>query len=166
MDRPANVVSTEEVDWLGRSHGQRYELRRKCLALAAGGTRLGCSLYEVPPGKRSFPYHYHLGNEEAFYILEGTGTMRLPSGEVPIKAGDYIALPLGEKSAHQIVNTSSAPLRYLCMSTMSEPDISVYPENGKVGFFAGAAPGGRMEHRTLEGFVMLDSRVDYWHGEE
>lgn len=166
MDRPANVVSAEKVDWVGRSHGKRYELRRKCLALAAGGTRLGCSLYEVPPGKLSFPYHYHLGNEEAFFILEGQGTLRLPAGNVPIQAGDYIALPTGEASAHQIVNTSDAPLRYLGMSTMSEPDIGVYPETGKVGFFAGAAPGGRQEQRTLEGFVRLDSRIDYWDGEE
>ena len=166
MERPANIVHTDEVDWYDKSHGKRYEWRRKCLGLEAGSRKLGCSLYELMPGKQSFPYHYHHGNEEAIYMLEGEGVLRLPSGNVPVKAGDYIALPIGEASAHQVLNMSGAPLRYLCVSTMSEPDISVYPDTGKVGFFAGAAPGGRNELRTLEGFVRLDACVDYWHGEE
>ena len=29
-----------------------------------GAELIGCSLYEVPPGKRAWPYHYHDANEE------------------------------------------------------------------------------------------------------
>ncbi|HZI92929.1 MAG TPA: cupin domain-containing protein [Patescibacteria group bacterium] len=166
MNRPGNVVHLDRIDWIEQSHGKRYGWRRKRLAIEAGGSRLGCSLYELAPGQQSFPYHYHCANEEAIFVLDGKGTLRLPTGEVAIESGDYVALPPGEKSAHQVINGSNAPLRYLCMSTMIEPEISVYPETNKVGFFVGAAPGAPNEQRTMEGFVRLESRVDYWDGEE
>jgi len=54
--------------------------RRTKLAAAAGGDRLGCSLYELPPGKKSWPFHYHTGNEAALYVLAGTGRLRTPEG--------------------------------------------------------------------------------------
>lgn len=53
------------------------KLRRKQLGNAAGGEQLGCSLYEMPPGQESWPYHYHTANEEAMYVLAGRGTLRL-----------------------------------------------------------------------------------------
>ncbi len=57
----------------------------------AGGKRLGCSLYELPPGKKSWPYHYHTGNEEAIFVLEGGG-----GDERTLESGDYAAFPVGE----------------------------------------------------------------------
>ena len=84
-------------------------------------------MYEVPPGKRAWPYHYHLANEEAVYVLE---------------AGDRVALKKGEAGAHGVINTSEVPLRYLYFPTMAEPDVLVYPDSRKIGISAGSAPGG------------------------
>jgi hypothetical protein len=42
--------------------------------LVAGGEKLGYSLYEVPLGRRAWPCHYHHANEEAIYVLYGSGT--------------------------------------------------------------------------------------------
>jgi hypothetical protein len=42
--------------------------------LVAGGEKLGCSLYEVPLGRRAWPCHYHRANEEAIHVLYGSGT--------------------------------------------------------------------------------------------
>jgi hypothetical protein len=64
-----------------------------------------------------------------------------------------------------MTNTSSQPCRYLVISTMQEPDIGVYPDSDKVGVFAGAAPGGLAELRTLSGFFRRSAAVDYWDGE-
>ena len=166
MDRPINVVHVEQVAWKDTALGDRYGWRRKQLGAAAGGVKIGCSLFELPPGRRSYPYHYHCANEEAIYVLEGSGSLRLPGGEITIGPGDYAALPATREGAHQVVNTSNVPLRYLCISTMLEPDLSVYPDSGKVGFFAGSAPGGSPERRSVEGFVRLESRVGYWEGED
>jgi len=56
----------------------------------------------VPPGGRAWPYHYHLGKEEAIYVLIGSGTLRLGEREVTLSRGDYVGLPVEEAGAHQI----------------------------------------------------------------
>lgn len=165
MDHP-NVVNENELEWGEQSRSERFGHYRKALGSAARGEKLGCSLYEVPPGRRAWPYHYHLANEEAIYVLDGSGTLRIGREEVALSRGDYVALPVGEAGAHQIINTSGEPLRYLCLSTMVEPDVLIYPDSGKVGLFAGSAPGGPKEKRTLNKYLRADAEVDYFEGEE
>lgn len=161
-----NVVSEEEMQWTEQFHGEKFGFRRKQLGIAAGGEKLGCSLYEVPSGCRAWPYHYHLANEEAVYVVEGSGTLRIGEEEIEIREGNYMAFPVGEKWAHQIVNTSDRVLRYLCFSTMTEPEVGFYPDSGKFVVFAGSAPGGPKEKRTLTKFLRADAEVGYWEGEE
>lgn len=164
MDRPPNVIDEEALNWEEQAHGPRFNWKRKKLAAATGAKKLGCSLYELAPGHRSWPYHYHCANEEGIYVLTGKGTLRLSGQEVPISQGDYITLPPGTDHPHQIVNTSAAPLRYLCFSTMIEPDITMYPDSGKFGLFVGAPPGAGK--RTMTAYLPASAQVDYWHGEE
>lgn len=74
-------------------------------------------------------------------MLEGRGRLRLADGEHPIRAGDFIAAPAGGvETAHQIINDSDQLLTYLCVSTMIEPEVVQYPDSGKLGAIAGAAP--------------------------
>ena len=77
MREHSNVVNEQDLEWGEQSHGEKIGYRRKQLNSVAGGEKLGCSLYEVPPGRRAWPYHYHLANEEAIYVLEGSGTLRI-----------------------------------------------------------------------------------------
>lgn len=98
-------------------------------------------------------------------MLAGRGSLRLGDRRIPVEAGDYVALPAGEATAHQLENDGAETLRYLCFSTMIEPDIMLYPDTGKVGVFAGAPPGGPKEKRTLHAFLRGDATVDYWDGE-
>ena len=165
VDRP-NVVGDGDLQWDEQSHGEQFGYRRKQLGSAAGGEKLGCSLYEVPPGRRAFPHHYHLANEEAIYVLEGSGTLRIGEEEIRVSEGDYVALPARAEAAHQLVNSSESVLRYLCFSTMIEPDVMVYPDSGKVGIFGGAAPGGPKAKRTFSKFLRGDAKVGYYDGEE
>ena len=74
-------------------------------------------------------------------------------------------MPVGESGAHQVINTSDEPLRYLCFSTMIEPDAMIYPDFGKIGVFAGSAPGGPKEKRTFSRFLRGDAEVGYYEGE-
>jgi uncharacterized cupin superfamily protein len=166
MANHPNVVGEGDLEWSGQSHGEKFACRRKQLSRAAGGEKVGCSLYEVPPRRQAWPYHYHLANEEAIYVLEGAGTLQICGQEVRISEGDYVALPARAQAAHEIVNSSEAVLRYLCFSTLVEPDVMVYPDSGKVGIFGGAAPGGRKEERTFSKFLRGDAEVRYYEGEE
>lgn len=158
------TVNEADLEWTELERGETG-FRRKQLGEAAGSEAIGASLYELPPGRRSWPYHYHEGNEEALYVLDGTGTVRLDGDTRPLEAGDYVALPAGEAGAHRVINDGETPLQYLMVSTMDDPDVTVYPDSGKVGVFAGSPPGGRDE-RTVEGYYPLDADVDYWAGEE
>ena len=166
MSEHPNVVSTGDLEWMEQSHGEKFGFKRKFLGAATGGEGLGCSLYEVLPGKRAWPRHYHLANEEAIFVLEGRGTLRIGEKEVAISAGDYATLLAGEEGSHQVINTSDAPLRYLCFSTMVAPDVTVYPDSNKVGIFGGSAPGGPKERRTFSKFLKADAEVVYYEGEE
>ena len=158
MSRPPNVVHQDQVPVTHQTHGQRFEFLRRQLGAAAGGKKIGTSLVELPPGKRSWPFHAHYSNEEAIFILEGEGFVRLPAGETPVRAGHYIVFPVGPEHAHQMINRSNAPLRYLVLSTLSYPEIAEYPDTGKVGLLAtGSAPMRRV------GYLR---EADYWDGEE
>jgi uncharacterized cupin superfamily protein len=50
MREHPNVVNKQDLEWGEQSHGEKFSFRRKQLGSAAGGEKLGCSLYEVPPG--------------------------------------------------------------------------------------------------------------------
>ena len=152
-------TNVDDLEWSTTERGETG-FRRKQLAEAAGGEDLGCSLYELTAGRRSWPYHYHTGNAEALFVLEGEGTLRLDGDEVPLTAGDYVALPAGERGAHRVVNDSGGTLRYLMVSTMDDPEVTVYPDSEKVGVFAGSPPGGR-EERHVHGYYRRAEAVDY-----
>ncbi|MFD1571472.1 cupin domain-containing protein [Halorubrum laminariae] len=153
-------VNADELAW-SEPDDDAAGWRRKRLGAAAGGNALGCSLYELPPGERSWPYHYHTANEEALYVLAGEGRLRLDGESHPLRADDYVAFPADESGAHRVVNDGDATLRYLVVSTMREPDVTVYPDSGKFGVYVGSPPGGRAE-RTLDGYYRIGDDVDYW----
>ena len=140
-------------------------VRRTRRAGEADGDELGCSLYELPPGGKSWPFHYHGANAEAVYVLAGEGTLRGDAGERPLEPGDYVAFPPGPTGSHRVVNDGDDPLRYLATSTMREPDVMVYPDSEKVGVFSGAPPGGDGE-RDVDAFFRRADAVSYWDGEE
>jgi uncharacterized cupin superfamily protein len=169
MKRPraskgAPIVDQAEPPWVAGPTLPKYRWRSKALGQVAGSQKLGCTLMELPGGAHSWPVHFHTANEEAIYVLEGSGVLRLGETEHPVSVGDYIALLPGEQNAHQMANDSpDEVLRYLCFSTMVQPDIVVYPESGKVGLFIGAAPGEK-GFQDLVRFVR-DEEVDYWEDE-
>jgi uncharacterized cupin superfamily protein len=160
-DRHPNVVNETDLPWTELGHGEKFGVRNRRLGTAAGGQRLGCSLYEQPPGKCAFPYHAHFHNEEAVYVLEGEGIMRIGDKEVALRAGDYVALPPGDGHAHQIINRSDKTLRYLAISTLNEPEIVKYPDSNKIAMVMGKAP-----NPVTRVILAVTPSVDYWQGEE
>ena len=129
-----NKTSLLECDDQALEQGE-FAFRRKRLGADAGGKGLGVSWFELQPGKKAFPLHYHLANDEAVFILEGEGILRLGDEEHQLRAGDYVAFNPGPPG-HQILNRSRAPLRFLALSTLKEPEVAVYPDSKKVGLLA------------------------------
>jgi uncharacterized cupin superfamily protein len=123
---------------------------------ALGGELLGATLYELPPGQRTFPYHWHAANEELLLVLGGRPTLRTPEGERELEPGDLVVFPRSPAGLHQLRNESDEPARLFMLSTRNAPEIVEYPDSGKVGIFSGhGAP--RM--------LRADAEAGYWDGE-
>jgi uncharacterized cupin superfamily protein len=142
-----------------------YDRRRVAIGNRIGARKLGYNLTVVAPGKRNCPFHSHRIAEEMFFILEGSGELRMGSERHPIRAGDFIACPPGGPDhAHQIINTGEVELRYLAVSTTDSPDICEYPDSGKYLVYAAGDPA----EGNAGPFHVIgrdSASLDYWDGE-
>ena len=132
-----------------------FEWRRK----RVGGDHLGASLYALPPGQATFPYHYEIGNDELLVVITGSPSLRSPDGERELKPGDCIHFPSGETGAHQVVNRSREEARILLVSSFATPRAAVQVDSRKMMIRWGVQP----EERA---WFPLDSATDYWQDEK
>ena len=144
----------------------RYDPRVARIAPMLGAQKLGYNLTVLPPGKRGYPFHNHRVNEEMFFVLQGEGEVRIGTERHAIRPGDIIACPPGDpESAHQIINTGSADLRYLSISTREYPEVCEYPDSGKFGVMADYGPAADGTPQFFRVIGRQGESVDYWEGE-
>jgi quercetin dioxygenase-like cupin family protein len=62
------------------------------------------------PGSQ-VPYHYHKNRESIIIFISGEGIEIIEGEEFPVKTGDVLFIPAGEK--HTTLNRSDHDLRYL-----------------------------------------------------
>jgi uncharacterized cupin superfamily protein len=141
-----------------------FSYRRARLGRQAGAQRLGVSLYDVPPGQATFPYHFHSANEELLIVLEGHPSLRGPEGWRELAPGDVVAFKVGPDGAHQLVNRSDAVVRALVISEMNAPELSGYPDTGKVAAM-NRAPGSPPVPDEVFSVFRSEDAVDYWQDE-
>ncbi len=140
MSDARRIVNLAEVPLKDSGDGKSFQARVGRVGPTLGLTGLGCTLTVVPAGKRAYPFHRHHVFSELFYILSGSGEVRLDDRTLPVRAGDLIASPAGAE-AHQIVNTGKDELRYLAISDMDTVDVIDYPDSEKMGVAAGVKNG-------------------------
>jgi mannose-6-phosphate isomerase-like protein (cupin superfamily) len=70
-----------------------------------------------PPGPRRLiaPLHMHHGDDEAWYVLEGTLQVQVGDNEVQASAGSGVFVPRG--TPHTYWNPGPGPVRYLLIMT-------------------------------------------------
>jgi uncharacterized cupin superfamily protein len=96
------------------------------------GTHLVGAVWELDPGASSGPYHVHHGTEELLVVLDGSPTLRTPDGERELKRGDVVHFPVGEDGAHQVLNRSDGPARYLMVAAHTGMDVIEYVDERQV----------------------------------
>lgn len=162
------VVNIHELETIENvpEGSTRYGAKIAQVGKALEMTGPGAMYVVVESGRRAFPFHNHLGNDEMFVILDGTGLYRFGSEELPVKPGDVCAAPRGGPDrAHQLVNAGDRPLRYLGISTLQDPDIIEYPDSGKFGALA-IAPGPDFWRAHFRHIGRRGDAVGYYDGEE
>jgi uncharacterized cupin superfamily protein len=154
------------VDFPGASGApEKFSCKLGDIGRRLGAQKLGYNVTVVPPGKRAFPFHSHRVNEEMFFVIEGAGEVRIGTETYPIKAGDVIAHPPGgPETAHQIVNSSGAELKYLAVSTRISPEIADYPDSGKFGVLAELTEADG-KPKILRHIARAEASLNYWEGE-
>lgn len=126
-------VNINEVPYKHKNEHKDYEYFKHVL-IPAGSSLCAASLYEIPPKKAAYPYHFHVKNEEMFYIISGTGLLKTPEGERTVSAGDFLFFPPNENGAHKLTNNSeSEKLVYLDFGTRNDLDAAFYPDSNKIG---------------------------------
>ena len=150
------IVRTRDMAWTDVLMQGRFGQRRKEL----GGQKLNGGLWELPPGKTSFPLHAHAAVEEALFVVSGHAKVRTPAGDSEIGPGDFVSFSAGGP-AHQLVNDGAEPLVYVAVSSFSEADVVHYPRSGKVAYRV-----GYREQMDRKLFRAGDAVQDYLEGED
>jgi uncharacterized cupin superfamily protein len=135
------------------------EWRRAKLGEQAGCEHLGISLYELAPGQ-GMVFHYHVQREELMIVLVGRVALRTAEGWEELPEGEVVAFPRGERGAHGFENRTDAPVRVLMLSEMTGPNVSVYPDENRVGVF----DAGRREERRFGALFDLGAAISDYGG--
>lgn len=151
--------AVESVGWDDWAEGTRFGGRVRVLSdTRKGGMKIGVSIEELPPGKQSCPFHFHMVEEEHMLILEGQATLRLGEARHLVKAGDFVSFRAGEASGHCLINESDAPCRFLMIGDNSPNEVCVYPDSGKMAVNA-------LKKVLPDDVFDMTATRDYWDGE-
>jgi uncharacterized cupin superfamily protein len=158
---PKPLMNLDEVVFDDVEENGLYTSSRGQIGVHIGARQLGYNLTVLPPGKAQCPFHSHHGEEEMFFILEGSGELRFGDQRYPLRANDVVACPTGgAEVAHQIINTGPTVMRYLSLSNLVDLEACEYPDSQKVLVSAGqrGQPGLRKLFRA-------ENTVDYYDRE-
>jgi uncharacterized cupin superfamily protein len=146
-----------EQDWDGDNDRSGYRHKVTAIGERLGSHLLGGSLYELPPGEKTWPYHYEIGCEEWLIAVSGRPTLRGADGDRELEPGDVAVFPEGPAGAHQVINGSDEPCRILILSSKSPLAIVHYPDSGKVGLWS--------QSEGYQALLRNEPKLDYWEGE-
>jgi uncharacterized cupin superfamily protein len=153
--RRVNLFQAAADDRSDRPDGYRLAYTR--LAPQIGASKIGATVYDLPPGQSSFPYHYEYGCEEWLLVVAGRPTLRHPGGEDVLDPGDLVCFAEGPEGAHKVTNDADETARIVILSTKAVPAVAVYPDSDKIGVFT--------EGESDDLMVRRESYVDYWDRE-
>ena len=154
-----DAIKHSKIDQIPVSHKcdhEGYEYYRRKFVPFGGANNAMVSIYEIPPKKTAYPYHFHHKNEETFYILSGRGILKTPEGERTVTGGELLFFPAGLEGAHKLTNASETEmLVYIDFDVVHDLDIAVYPDSDKIGIWG----------MGINQIFPKTANVDYYDGE-
>ena len=149
-------MKIETLDSKHKHEHADYEYDKKSFISFGEARQTLVSVYEIPPLKSAYPYHYHHKNEETYYIISGKGLLKTPEGDSVVEVGDLLFFPANSSGAHKLTNMSTTEkLVYIDFDVVHEVDVTVYPDSNKIGIWG----------KGINKVFKEDSAVDYYDGE-
>src|SRR3954471_10647208 len=99
--RPSNLMKIPNADFLERTSSEN----------------LGARLWRLPP-KSANTLHKHMRSEEFYFVLEGTGRMRV--GEETLTVPKYAAVLVGPNELRQVFNDTDDEVLWLIIGAPEE----------------------------------------------
>jgi uncharacterized cupin superfamily protein len=132
--RPTAVVADQVKPRTGSFYPEPFRSRvlpreKRPLGDAFGLTKIGVNLTTLGPGKESSMRHHHTLEDELVFVLEGEVVLRTNEGEQVLGPGMCAGFPAGSGNAHQLVNRTARPARYLEFSNRDKSDTAEYPDD-------------------------------------
>jgi uncharacterized cupin superfamily protein len=93
-----------------------------------GVKNFGVNLTTLAPNSQSALLHRHCKQDEFIFVLEGEPTLVTDEGETPLKPGMCAGFP-AKGVAHQLVNRTDQPVRYLEIGDRTPDDEASYPRD-------------------------------------
>ena len=101
---------------------------RRRLGDAAGLTQFGVNLLKLPPGQWSSQRHWHAGEDEFVYVLEGEVVLVTDAGDEVMRTGDCAGFRAGDPDGHQLQNRSSRDALVLEVGSRRPGGLIDYPD--------------------------------------
>jgi len=102
---------------------------RRCLGDLAGLTQFGVNLTHLPAGCWSSQRHWHSGEDEFIFVVEGEVVLVTGSGEERLRAGDCAGFKAGVDDGHHLQNRSDRDAVVLEVGARRPDDDEVfYPD--------------------------------------
>jgi uncharacterized cupin superfamily protein len=137
-----------------------YASRELQIGPTLGATGWGGTIYELRPGERICPYHWHVAEEEWLVVLSGTPTLREPDGEQVLRAWDVAVFRRGPGGAHEVRNDTDQTASVLMLASVAQLEMCVYPDSGKIGAWWEDEEGNLTGLRNRP-----EANIGYWEGE-
>ncbi|MBU3035088.1 cupin domain-containing protein [Tritonibacter mobilis] len=99
---------------------------------SGGLTQFGAFEEILPPGSSSSVKHWHAGEDEMVYVLEGEVTLHEGDDSVVMRPGDAATFKAGDPVGHCMQNNSDTEVRYLVIGTRSPRDVVTYPDHNRI----------------------------------
>ncbi|WP_411890979.1 cupin domain-containing protein [Yoonia sp. SDW83-1] len=124
-----DTAKTDASDGVGHPCGP---YRALLFSDSGGLTQFGAFVEILPPGSSSSSKHWHAGEDEMVYVLEGKVTLHEGDSSTVMHPGDAATFKAGDPVGHCLENRTDTKVKYLVIGTRSPGDVVTYPDHDRV----------------------------------
>ncbi len=122
---PSALSEANPVEVRSRKTGELFTVAR-LLTEGSGITDFSVIHEILHPGHRTASPHFHSKQDELYFILSGSPTVRMNDEKMLAHAGSYVIFKSGSHKQHVIVNDTETTVELLKISSCHEDDVVTY----------------------------------------